>query len=171
MKNVLIGLILVLIYASTYAGDEICVDGIAGIYSVKTPDYSAIINHRASSRQVVHVRFNDNRNYNYAMFFDNGSGDIKILRGNLARNSCDQGNVYINGMTEEYEYEITKRCPPRERRSGFNVRNLPLNMVTNQNEAAHLLRLHRQINLNMSNYLAAEIQKQSLSQYNIKRLK
>ena len=154
-----------------YAGDDICVSGISGIYSVETPDYSVIINHKASNKQIMHVRFNDNKPYEYAMFFDNGGGDIKILRGNLSQNACDEGNVYINGLTEEYEYEITRKCPSKERRTNFNVKSLPLNYITNQSEATELLRLHRQINLSMNNYLQAEIEKQPLEQFPIRRIK
>lgn len=171
MKKILKSLALLFIFEIAYAGDEICISGISGIYSIKSPGYSAIINHKASNKQVMHIRFKNNNRYGYAMFFDSGNGDIKILRGNLSNNSCDEGNVYINGLTEEYEYQITKKCPSKERRTGFNVRYLPLNYQTNSQEAVQLLRLHRKINLNMNDYLAAEISNKPLNDYPIRRLK
>ncbi|MCW8930752.1 MAG: hypothetical protein OQL19_10985 [Gammaproteobacteria bacterium] len=171
MKNFLIGILLFFIFGIANAGDEICITGISGLYSVKTPSYSAIINHQPSNKHVMHIRFNNNNAYEYAMFFDNGNGDVKILRGNLSHNACDQGNVYINGLTDEYEYEITKKCPSKERKTGFNVRNLPLNYASNQTEASQLLKLHREINLNIDEYLKAEVMQQSLNEFNIRRLR
>ena len=173
MKRLLIGILVIITLGigSAKAGTDICITGISGLYSLTTPNYSAIINHQSSNKQVMHIRFEHNNAYEYAMFFDDGNGDVKILRGNLSSNTCDQGNVYINGLTEEYEYEITKKCPSKERRTGFNVRSLPLSYTSNQNEASQLLKLHREINLNVDEYLKAEVLQQPLNDLNIRRLR